>query len=114
MGASSDKEERTDKIHNFEEIKKIPNDQYTCTECALVPEILNIDYEYNQIEFKCKTHGTKKVNLREYFIESSQYSYFSFKCAQCNKTQKDFIVENQNSIEENKSFYNDIIFNSKR
>ena len=55
-------------------------------------------------------NGDGSVNVTD-VTTLVQYSYFSFKCAQCNKTQKDFIVENQNSIEENKSFYNDIIFN---
>jgi len=85
-----------DKNQDLEEIKKIPNDQYTCTECSLVPEILKIDYEFNEIEFKCKTHGVKKLFIKDYFIESSRHSYYNFKCQMCNEFQKDFLLNEEN------------------
>ena len=110
MGASSDSNEKPEKIHDLEEIKKLPNDQYTCTECSLVPEILNIDYEFNQIEFKCKIHGTKKLSLKDYFIESAQFSYFSFRCNECKQFQKDFIMNQNISIEEHELLLNEIMF----
>ena len=87
--------DNTEKIKGFEDIKNIPNDQYTCTECPLIPEIINIDYELGEIEFKCQNHGTKKITLRDYFIQSSQYNYYNYKCKNCNSVQKDFMSEEQ-------------------
>ena len=47
-------ESKTDK-----EILKLPNDQYVCTNCNSIPEIISIDYNKGIIEFKCKTHNVK-------------------------------------------------------
>ena len=76
---NNDNIETIDNLQNLEEIKRIPNDQYTCSECSIVPEILNIDYEFNEIEFKCKVHGAKKLSIKDYFIQSSKYSYYNYK-----------------------------------
>ena len=97
-------------LQNLEGIKKIPNDQYTCTECSLVPEILNIDYEFNEIEFKCKVHGTKKLSIKDYFIQSSKYSYYNYKCQNCNSFQKDTYINEEIKEEDNDYIENNIIF----
>jgi hypothetical protein len=39
-------------IKELKEILKLPNDNYTCTECDQIPEIINIDYGTGEIEFK--------------------------------------------------------------
>ena len=98
-----------DKLVEYEDIIKIPNDQYTCTECSLVPEILKIDYEYNEIEIKCRDHGTKKLSIKDYFIESSFHSYYNYKCQNCNKSQKEFYSHEINN-EENDYIQNYVIF----
>ena len=53
-------------IKKLKEILKIPNDNYTCSECDLIPKILNIDYGLGKIEFNCEIHGTKIMILEEY------------------------------------------------
>ena len=98
------------KLHDLEDILKIPNDQYTCTECSLVPEILKIDYEFNEIEFKCKDHGIKRLSIKDYFINSSRYSYYNYKCQKCEKYQKDLLENEEISKKEDKNLSN-IIFN---
>ena len=98
----------SEKIKDLEEIINIPNDQYTCTECHLIPEIINIDYELCEIEFKCKNHGTKKIFIKDYFIESSQYNYINYKCHLCNNVQRDFIQDQQIAVEENENSYDNI------
>ena len=98
------------KIPEYEDIMKLPNDQYTCTECPLVPEILKIDYEYNEIEIKCKNHGQKKLSIKDYFIESSNHSYYNYKCQNCNKSQKEFYIDISINYEENDLMINNSIF----
>ena len=68
MGASSDSK-------RYQDICKLANDQYVCTNCKSTPEILSIDYNKGIIELKCKTHKTKKVNIRDYFEKESKYLY---------------------------------------
>ena len=65
-------------------------DQYVCTDCKSIPEILSIDYNKGIIEFKCKTHETKKVNIKEYFEKESKNLYYNVKCDECKtRIQKD-------------------------
>ena len=73
MGASSDSK-------RYKDIFKLPNDQYVCTNCKSTPEILSIDYNKGIIEFKCKTHKIKKVNIKEYFENESKYLYYNIRC----------------------------------
>ena len=55
MGTSSDLKSK--KVFDY---RALPNDQYVCTDCNNIPEIINVDYDEGIITFKCKTHGTKK------------------------------------------------------
>ena len=66
-------------------VRSIPNDQYTCSECPLVPEILNIFYNTNEIELKCKAHGIKKLPLKEYFLKEKDFIYNNLTCQICHK-----------------------------
>ena len=75
---------------DFKKINELPNDQYTCSECNLVPKILNIYYNTSEIEFKCSTHGIIKLPLKEYFIKESEYLYYNYKCDICKKKQNFF------------------------
>ena len=83
-------------LKNLNEILKLPNDNYTCTECGLIPEILKIDYGTGKIEFNCETHGKKNMPLKDYLLEMSKNVYYNKKCSFCEKIQKDspdFIFE---------------------
>ena len=62
-------------IKDLKEIIKIPNDNYTCTECNLIPKILNIDYSSGIIEFECKIHHIKKMFLKNYLLKMSKNIY---------------------------------------
>ena len=75
-------------IKDLKEIIKIPNDNYTCSECELIPEILNVDYSIGEIEFNCQTHGLKKMPLKKYLLEMSKHNYFNKKCNFCKNIQK--------------------------
>ena len=73
MGTSSD-------VKTKKEIKMLPADQYVCSNCKSIPEIINIDYNKGIIEFKCKNHQNKKMNIKEYFERESRYLYHNTKC----------------------------------
>lgn len=56
----------------YEESKQ--DNQYICTKCNLMPEIININSEKGIIEFKCNNHGTNKLGIKEYLIKlTSKY-----------------------------------------
>ena len=76
----------------YQEIENIPNDQYVCTKCDSIPEIISIDYNKGIIEFKCKTHDTQEVNMREYFEQESKFLYYNVRCDEDKtKMQKEYL-----------------------
>ena len=92
MGASATPIQHKE-LSDIEIIRSIPNDQYTCTECPMVPEILNIYYNTNEIEFCCQAHGIKKIPLRDYFLSENKFIYNNVKCQICKEkkpNQKSF------------------------
>ena len=84
MGASSSQLQKKN-LTDIEIIRSIPNDQYTCSECPMVPEILNIYYNTNEIEFCCQAHGIKKLSLRDYFLSENKFIYNNIECQICHK-----------------------------
>ena len=84
MGASSSSA-KVKELSEINIIRAIPNDQYTCSECALVPEITNIFYNTNEIEIKCQAHGIKKLSLRDYFLKENEFIYNNLKCQICKR-----------------------------
>lgn len=84
MGSSSSVSQKKI-LSDLEIIRSIPNDQYTCSECALVPEILNIYYNTNEIEFNCQAHGIKRLSLRDYFLKENDFIYNNLRCQICHK-----------------------------
>ena len=75
-------------IKDLKEIIKIPNDNYTCSECELIPTILDVNYATGEIEFSCRIHGVKKMFLKHYLLEMSKHTYMNKKCSFCGKLQK--------------------------
>ena len=71
----------------IKELNNIPNDQYNCIECNLVPEILDINYNKGIIKFECPNHGHKTIEIKDYFKNESKYLYNNYKC-NCNVNQK--------------------------
>ena len=84
MGASSTPPPKK-VLSDLEIIRSIPNDQYTCSECPLIPEILNIFYNTNEIEIKCQAHGIKKLPLKEYFLKENDFIYNNLKSQICHR-----------------------------
>ena len=71
------------------ELEDIPNDQYTCIECILTPELTNINYNNGIIKFKCPKHKDIKRPLKEYFKEEIKNLYYNYECKNDNLKQKD-------------------------
>ena len=85
MGTSSDSNENKNTFN----LKKLPYDQYVCTECISIPESISLYYNEGIIEFNCKTHNTKKVDIREYFEKESKFLYYNCICDYDKRKQKD-------------------------
>ena len=92
MGASSANGNQNNQEKNnqddFEFIESLPDDQYSCPNCGLVPEITNIYYDTNEIEIKCQIHGVKKLPLKNFFLKESKYLYSNIECGICHKKKK--------------------------
>jgi hypothetical protein len=79
---------------NFELYKKIPNNQYSCPKCDLVPEIKGIDCSNGIIEIICPYHGEITMQIDEYFHSELPYLYYSFECYFSKLKQSDYIKDN--------------------
>ena len=105
MGASSSTEQQNQnenkEIENPDEIYLIPDNQYTCPDCALVPQFITMDYDLNEVHFKCKVHGLKKIPVKSYFINESKFLYYNCICAECNIPQKKFNLLNEKIRDQN-------------
>ena len=74
----------------FDKIREVPNDQYSCTKCGLVPEILRIDYNNCIIVIKCPTHGEIKLQIDEYFNKELPNLYYNSECYFSKLKQSDY------------------------
>ena len=68
-----------------DEIKE--NDSYSCTECQSNIEITSIDDINNIISFKCPSHGSKTMTIKDYLKNMKQNTYFYSICSNCKKQQ---------------------------
>ena len=88
MGASSSVIK--EKQNNLFDLKNLPEDQYVCSDCDSIPEIISLSFNKGIIEFRCKEHGIKKIDIKEYFLRESKYLYSNIKCyLDQSHTQKD-------------------------
>lgn len=90
MGASSPEEEfraELNTVSDVFEMKKIPNDQYSCPECAAVPEIVQLYCETNEIELNCREHGKRRMFIKDYFKRELKHLYNKSICSVCLKSQ---------------------------
>ena len=81
MGSGGiDKQLITEEIKRnfFEEFSA--EDQYTCPQCDLVPEIINVDCITFEITLECPKHGRQTTKIDEYFKNEAE---FLFKNAVC-------------------------------
>ena len=74
MGNSSDRELKP--IEPTEPLNSQKEDFHlTCSECILIPKILEINYYNYSIKYECPKHGIKEENIKEYFELSKKYLY---------------------------------------
>lgn len=85
---SSSENTDTQAGQEYFDIRKVPSDQYTCPECASVPEIVKLMVDTNEIEIKCKEHGKRRMFLKEYFKNEFKHLYCKSLCSVCQKCQE--------------------------
>ena len=72
------------------DISTLPDDEFLCSECGLVPEILSIEPYTGNITFECKNDGIKPLNINKYYdsLSNSIFSYSYQKCVKCKRYEK--------------------------
>ena len=72
------------------DISTLPDDEFLCSECGLVPEILSIEPYTGNITFECKNDGIKPLNINKYYdsLSNSIFSYSYQKCVKCKHYEK--------------------------
>ena len=73
---------------SLENIKFETMGQYTCDECGEIPKIISTNLEKRTILIKCKNHGQKELNIRDYMINSLKYTPNNWKCSESEHVQK--------------------------
>ena len=73
------------------EIDKIPEDEFLCPLCDMIPEILEVNLDTGKLTMNCKNHGKITRFATKYIDEllNSQYTYLENKCRECNKKKKE-------------------------
>jgi hypothetical protein len=74
-----------DSLENFK-LEKLG--QYTCDECSEIPKIIDTNIAKKTIIIKCKEHGQKEINIRDYIVNSLNYNPNNWKCADSEHYQK--------------------------
>ena len=62
--------------------------QYTCNECSEIPKIIRTDLEKREILIKCKNHGLKYLDIKDYILNSLNYNTKNWICSQCENIQR--------------------------
>ena len=89
MGTSGYKEKKHIEYANIpEELKNIRNNHYSCLDCNLMPEIININDKTGMIELNCTKHNKKELKIENYL--KNQFSNFHY--------------ENDNNYDNNDNF----------
>ena len=102
MGTSGYKEKKHIEYANIpEELKNIRNNHYSCLDCNLMPEIININDKTGMIELNCTKHNKKELKIENYL--KNQFSNFhyendnnndNFNRNQLNYSNESRIIEN--------------------
>ena len=74
-----------DSLENFK-LEKMG--QYTCDQCCEIPKIIDTNIAKKTIIIKCKNHGQKEINIRDYLVNSLNYNPNNWKCKDSNHIQK--------------------------
>ena len=59
---------------------KLPEDQYVCSYCGSIPQIIDLNFMEGKIKFNCDKHGTINITIKDYFEKESKYLYYNIKC----------------------------------
>ena len=65
-------------------------EQFLCSKCGEIPEILKVHTDNGKIEFKCKKCGEYEILIDDYYKELSNKKYFK-KCKYCGKEDIEII-----------------------
>ena len=73
------------------ERNKLPLDEFLCSKCEKIPEILDINSNTNKICFECHKHWEIPISVEEYLnaLNNSSFTYLNKKCLQCEGIKKD-------------------------
>ena len=62
--------------------------QYTCDQCSEIPKIIDTQLKDRKIIIKCKTHGQKVLDIKEYLLNALNHNIKNWKCSKCVKIQR--------------------------
>ena len=65
------------------EIKE--NELYLCPECSSNIEIISLDETKNILSFKCPSHGSKTMAIKDYLNDMNKKKLLYSKCNSCKK-----------------------------
>lgn len=74
---------------SIDNIKLDKMGQYTCNQCSEIPIIINTDIKKKQITIKCKNHGQKDIDIKDYLFNALNYNTNNWKCSQCETIQRE-------------------------
>ena len=90
MGAGNGRRSINNNLDSSDFINKMPDDQYVCTQCENVPEIVKLDFNECTIEIKCKDHiNIGPISVKEYLNEQLKNTYFNYICSNDKTLQRD-------------------------
>ena len=65
------------------------NQSYSCTECSSLIEIISLDENNNILSFKCPSHGTKTMTIKDYLENMKKNTFLYSTCSSCKKNQNE-------------------------
>ena len=95
MGCKLTKQDKMNEVNEERkkifQTEKIPSDEFLCPNenCKYIPEILSLQVDNKEIEFKCKRCGEKIVKSEDYQSKLEQNNYFYTECIYCKSISKD-------------------------
>jgi len=93
MSANFGPETLTPELKDENKLKE--NESYTCTKCSSLIEIISLDDINNIISFKCPSHGTNTMTIKEYLDDMKKNTFLYSACSSCKKKQNEI---NNNEI----------------
>jgi len=73
---------------SIDNVKSEKMGQYTCDQCSEIPTIISTDINKKTILYKCKNHGQKEKDIKDYLVNALNYNTNNWKCSQCDTIQR--------------------------